>query len=645
VENKLELKSITQLFKYKFFIPAYQRGYRWKVTQVEQLLDDIRQFSQKDREKGEFYCLQPIVVKQKDDEYEVEVIDGQQRLTTIFLIIKYLEEIMGETIKIYFKNAPVLPPSYDTRKKSSEFLNNIKSKKDEEASLNIDYFYIKKAYDKIKNWFESSENSEITIDFVNTLLKSEKNVRVIWYEIIEDKSDEDKTDDSINIFTRLNIGKIPLTNAELIKALFLQKENFITTEKTNLKQIQIALKQIQIASEWDTIEKTLQDDAFWFFIYNIENPLQYDNRIEYIFDLMKERTKESEYYYTFNRFFKEYSESKKDGIPDIDAIWLRIKEYFMTFEEWFKDYELFHNIGYLIACIEGNETKYTQNIINTINTLKDKSRGITKIQFKDHLKEEIKKQVNFKIKELNYKNDKDKTSIRKVLLLFNIQTVLETQKSDIEALKAYMRFPFHKYKSEKWDIEHVRSQNDNDNIENDEKKREEWVRDIFELFTGSNDEAEIRDYISKYEISEDKDEKDIKEICDKLLDYREETDKKQQKEKFKSIYKLVQNFFKESKVTDKIHTISNLALLDEATNRSYGNAFFPIKRRRIINNDKRGIFVPLCTKNLFLKYYSKKFGKTIMYWEKDDADDYLKAIEETLKDFLPKDTKPAVEVK
>ena len=48
--------------------------------------------------------------------------------------------------------------------------------------------------------------------------------------------------------------------------------------------------------------------------------------------------------------------------------------------------------------------------------------------------------------------------------------------------------------------------------------------------------------------------------------------------------------------------------------------------------------MPIATKNLFLKYYSKKVGE-IMYWSNQDANDYLEAIKTTLKDFLPKEDK------
>jgi hypothetical protein len=105
---------------------------------------------------------------------------------------------------------------------------------------------------------------------------------------------------------------------------------------------------------------------------------------------------------------------------------------------------------------------------------------------------------------------------------------------------------------------------------------------------------------------------------------------------FDESYKKVSDYFNESETPENIDNISNLALLDAVTNRSYKNAFFPIKRKRIIENDKTGIFVPICTKNLFLKYYSKKFGQA-MYWNKNDAIDYLEAIKTTLKEFLQKE--------
>ena len=105
--------SISELKDKRFFIPNYQRGYKWEKEQVEDLLNDINEFMNADKDKvGMSYCIQPLVVgnRQEDSEIlekikeansipaveallterEMEVIDGQQRLTTIFLILSAL---------------------------------------------------------------------------------------------------------------------------------------------------------------------------------------------------------------------------------------------------------------------------------------------------------------------------------------------------------------------------------------------------------------------------------------------------------------------------------------------------------------------------------------------------------------------------
>lgn len=123
-----ELKSIKDLENYNFLIPNYQRGYRWSDREVDALLEDIWDFALKQdstNAKDSFYCLQPIVVKQNGKQYNV--IDGQQRLTTIFLIVKFLDKKDLFALK------------YQTRENSTEFLKNIDDKMDEQ-SKNIDFF-------------------------------------------------------------------------------------------------------------------------------------------------------------------------------------------------------------------------------------------------------------------------------------------------------------------------------------------------------------------------------------------------------------------------------------------------------------------------------------------------------------------------
>src|SRR5690554_5420886 len=119
MSNSISIKAISELLGMNFFIPSYQRGYRWDKQQVEELLDDIYAFAtKKDKTEEEFYCLQPVIVKKKEKEEWYEVIDGQQRLTTIFLIIHYINEIQKEKQEI-----EEITLRFETRDKSQEFLN------------------------------------------------------------------------------------------------------------------------------------------------------------------------------------------------------------------------------------------------------------------------------------------------------------------------------------------------------------------------------------------------------------------------------------------------------------------------------------------------------------------------------------------
>ena len=82
-----------------FIIPSYQRGYRWERKQVTDLLNDLRQFVTDGNSKNSCYYLQPIVIKKASwknaDGNNIdgwEVLDGQQRLTTMYLLLQYIIE-------------------------------------------------------------------------------------------------------------------------------------------------------------------------------------------------------------------------------------------------------------------------------------------------------------------------------------------------------------------------------------------------------------------------------------------------------------------------------------------------------------------------------------------------------------------------
>ena len=99
-----------------------------------------------------------------------------------------------------------------------------------------------------------------------------RRVKVIWYEAAPEV-------DSTALFTRLNIGRIPLTNAELVKALLLARSGEGGTASR---------RQIEIGMQWDVIERDLHDEGLWAFLTN-RLPTDYPTRIELLFDLMVER--------------------------------------------------------------------------------------------------------------------------------------------------------------------------------------------------------------------------------------------------------------------------------------------------------------------------------------------------------------------
>lgn len=589
--NSLDLKALNALSGMDFLIKDYQRGYRWSAIEVERLLDDFAEFVSRDKLKGEFYCLQPIVVRKLDDT-RFEVIDGQQRLTTINILLQYL----NEGIRFLYPGFRLYDIEYVTRPSSRKFLSNIRNQQANAHSY-IDFHFMASAYLTIEEWFRKKADDTLRNKILRALLESERtisnglltdtanNIRVIWYEV----SADDKTS-SVEIFTRLNIGKIPLTDAELVKALFLRNSNFPESEAE--------LRKIHLSTEWNMMEQGLRDERFWHFLNRSSNPMKYSSRIEFIFDLISGRTKRSRKYHTFEEF---HSLIASEGA---ETIWMKVKQTYDLLFEWYSDRELYHIIGYLLE----------QGV--RINELREKWETRTKTDFRDnYLRSKVRDSVgHINISELSYGQNSE---IRKVLLLFNILTVLLKDNSD-------MRFPFDRFKTEKWDIEHVCSQTD--------RKLEksgifQWSRDILGFYSVHTDSVNIVEAINEAGYEESL---RVELLAMAELLQSENPDKDKASELFSKFEKRFNE--SASDIPDKDH-ISNLALLDYTTNRSYGNAFFPIKRKRIIENDSMGVFVPIATKNLFLKYYSPRVNN-VECWTKEDGEHYLKAITDTINNYI-----------
>lgn len=544
-----------------FYVPSYQRGYRWGKEEVTRLLEDIYTNGNKT------YCLQPVVVRKDGDRYEL--IDGQQRLTTLFILLQYIQRKYKPLIPLEYKLI------YKTRESSAEYLNNI----DESlANSNIDFYHIYHAYKAIDEWFNSQPNKGVVAadDIYGYLVKF---VKIIWYEVGEDE-------DAISLFTRLNIGKIPLTSAELVKAIFLSRDN--TTEMDKEKQEEISL-------QWDNIEKELHHDRLWYFLTNSATS-GYQTRIDLILDLISGKPEQCrEKYYTFFKF----DEMKKNE-KSLENIWRNIQQTFLVLKDWFEDHEYYHKIGYLIA--SGSMT---------LQKIFELSKDKTKKEFRVSLDSYIKLSIAIKgrnYSELSYKRALDYEKISTLLLLFNVESVRQIDQNS-------EWFPFDKFKYNcgnkvVWSLEHIHAQQSE--VMRTQEVWKEWLKlHIPSVQSVDNNQVDLiqamQDAIEKPK-----------------LDGTE----------FTGLQQRVVELLSAKGNTEYLHSIGNMALLNSSDNAALNNSTFDVKRNKIIEMDKEGQYIPFCTKMVFLKYYTPSEKNQLHFWGQADRIAYVEAINRVLKNYL-----------
>ncbi len=602
-ENKIELKSVSELNGKKFIVPDYQRGYKWRKKDVEYLIEDIAEIKEDDHSD---YCLQPIVVapnwEQKvcptcghiidSAEEGYILVDGQQRLTTIWLIInwaaKHNEFKIGWNFCIEYK----------TRSESNKFLEDIKEKGVSEVKGTCDTYYFSEALEAI-----SGKKDKLEAFFKNF----EKNVKIIWYEI-------DPKEGPAH-FERLNSAKISLTNAELVKA-------FIMT-KTTLN------RQTRMACEWDEMEYKLQEKSFFSFIttknsiYNKES-----NRIELLLDLYVGTTKadkEQDEHHTFNKIANKV---EKGGLM-VENIWQDIQNIFNRLLSWYNDNFLYNLIGFLVEKKGDGELAEIWKDCN----------GKSLYDIKEIVRNRVVKNIptDDEIRNMVYNDNRTKN----VLLLFNVlslMSVIPYPKSNEYKYVFNDKFHFDLYKDEDWDKEHVHATAS----ESLQSKIEwiKWLKDLDEKLVEEKLVEHKEEYLNWIreagKITDDK-YTDIKEDKNPIF-------KSLSKEKFVEIFNAIVSAIegKDGEESEKLkqNSIGNLVLLNANINRSgeYKVAPFSTKRRIIMDRVKKGKFVPLGTQNVFMKVYTQIPGH-FYKWEKEDKydgnelsdrDSYIEAIVETI---------------
>lgn len=606
---------------YCFIIPSYQRGYRWDKEQINKLLDDLLEF-QKSKEAGDatvgdFYCLQPIVVKQmfkpdifekmgkdyayKEDVAYMEVVDGQQRLTTIYILLKYLQT---RTIRVFALEYERDAKCNFTRRRLLESLSFNTNTDTLDASTADEYYFVE-SFKIIKDWFDMQEkllkNNSICNNMQSTL---EERTKVIWYELSSDTSI-----DCYSVFKNINNGKIPLTDAELVKAMLLNRKYFSPKldDKVSNDKI-IRQEQERYARLWDEIQRTLSNDNLWSFItgnYRFNLP----TRIDYLFKIDVRQKKPEKIQggdlSLFSYYERELNEKPNMALKReyIESIFENIRKMYRTIQDWYGNYEIYNFIGYIMTYKGRDGYSKISQIVSLLARYENKNRT----EFVESLKDEIKKDFdNYTLESINY-NDNSK-EVEKLLMLFNI----------MELNAVHKRFNF-AVGSGGWSVEHIKAQHskiakDADRIVYLEKERNR-IDKIIQNERNKEKRAQyqkivnqVNDIISHSSLNE-KTFTNIAESIAQQIDGFGEFD---------------------------MHSLGNLALLSKMDNSVFNNSPFYEKRQKMLYLlNKASENIPYATVKIFLKMYSPQdYSLDFTKWSKSDVDYLFLRQRELLKYFI-----------
>ena len=595
-----------------FVVPSYQRGYRWTKSQVNRLLTDLFDF-RTEKEKGnkmvgDFYCLQPIVVKKLENVdiriklgqcYNIdpkidyfEIVDGQQRMTTVFILLKYLLDDM-QPYDIEFE-----------RDKEKQFarktLLNSLCRSVDLSSFSCDYadaYYIVQAFKAIKDWFHNTsittKNSSLSAS-MTTILREK--TQVIWYELDSDA-------DCYNIFKNINHGKIPLTDAELVKAMLLNSKHFVESG-ANAKIVK--QEQDRYARLWDEIQKALCNKDMWSFVTgggSIDLPTNIDFLIRLIVTKECKTVLDNSDYKYFSYFENKLAEATEKR-KYVESVFESLKTTFRTIQDWFDNYRLHNYIGFLLSYSAKNGL---QERIQLLIELMKQYETLTKSDFIDELRNRISQYfTKFNINDINY--EENQKNVERLLMIFNIEELNEQ----------HLKFNF-SVDDNGWSIEHIKAQHSE--ITQADKRTDYLTKEkesLIKLLENTGDDTmkeKINTIIPQIDallVLPDVDESEFKrvaELIDREIDGFDEID---------------------------MHRLGNLALLSKSDNSSLGNRPFYQKRESInswINDFTKNI--PNSTKKAFSKMYSpQEYALDFTRWRKSDFDAMFSRQKEMLKDFI-----------
>ncbi|MDQ8747841.1 DUF262 domain-containing protein [Elizabethkingia miricola] len=598
-EQKL-LYSVKEIFDEKDFlkeknvefynIPHYQRGYKWESKNVEKLLDDIKLFKESE---GKFYCVQNITVIKKENYYNV--IDGQQRLTTLTILLSYLDHKSMVHNKVRF-------PENSIRKFTNKILNEIITNETSnfydqfdnwqsfleyypEYDLQ-DIYHIFEVAVSVKKWFEreiSNRESNFKVLFIDKLLN---NVKIILNEVEGSQSEE-------KIFGNLNSKRIPLDGSDLVRAILITRvAREEAKEEADLKNI-IFVNERRIKLGWE-----LDQINAWWSKKDVKN--YFKRFIKIKSEMIGDNNLFNEILYPINNLYLLYAEIQNKSILDLDLIesqnsntislYKDIIHLNNVLQDWFDDKEIYHYLGYIFA----NQNKNSFNDIwklwaSSLNRSRfiEELKKIIKTDFleNDDLLDYIDLNINW------YDNRKDEL-IHTLLLLDVIESVKKNR----------VKLPASAFKKSLEDIEHIFPK-----VPKDKNNKEIVKFTMLLLKTGNITEFEY----------------DVKKL-----------EKQLENDDFKNEFL---KFLEEKASEIKINSIGNLVLLHRSLNRSIGNKSYGIKRSRIISYHNEGKYIQPHTFKVFVRDFIGNKDEDYIdseFWIQKDIKDNSEYIKQQINNFF-----------
>jgi len=611
----------------KFLIPAYQRGYKWRIKDIEQLLNDINAF-QTHGDDEVFYCLQNITLVKNGNNFNV--VDGQQRLTTLSLILAYLGKsglVSGKLEYKIRKETEVFLNDYVYPQKLNVFCNNLNSNGTllEWDNLGVtdvfnyqDIFYLYNAYRTIQLWFETNKNIKEMEDKILHRVK-----------LIVNRPQINSTQE-FELFDNLNGKRVSLDGADLIRAMIITRvarkevEDIDESSKhdvlLNENRVKNGLKLDDINNWWRIPER---QNYFGVFIRNINSKgenIIFDERKYPIDILYKLFIQTSLAQNSLAIGSNEYTDFQKgsgtiklqyfensDNLPEVFS---KLQDVQRLIEYWYEDATLYHLVRYSAIYLK-----------KTFNDLTDLWMSNNKNSFIAQLKNEIRANefIDLALQtedengnkltddQLNFNEnwyDGDNTDMMPLMVLLDIIRILSSKTSKFPIANLD---PSH-FVAVKEDKEHIFPQTPLDT--NDGIDILMYYIDVaYDCGYNALDKTRVLKIINAYK--------------DQIL-----------------MHDSFREWFNKKLTTDivPINSLGNVCLLQDSVNRSYGNDFFAKKHFDIMQKSSKGEYIRPHVIDAFAKNMATQNQREdytyMQKWTKEDIFARRNYIVQQIIDFL-----------